>query len=141
MLLSPDSRKLLTTSIEYTKRVNKIEKMPIQDDEPLLVAYQHRNISNISRSLRFLPLFPNVELFIMILRAEPEILKEARNGNTSLFEDFPGCSSVMLTYFCTRFSQICRLPFYFLVALSSPGTRITEILARKQPAGLFIIIY
>ena len=34
--------------------------------------------------------YRNIELFIVILRAEPEILKEARRGNSSVFEDFLG---------------------------------------------------
>ena len=51
---------------------------------------------------------------------------------------------------CMRFIQLrsfaavlaksaFRLPVYFLVARSSSGTRITELLARKQAAGLFAL--
>ena len=32
----------------------------------------------------------NIELIIVIIRAEPEIPKEARIGSTSVFEDFLG---------------------------------------------------
>ena len=32
------------------------------DDEPLIVAYKHTNISNISRSFRFLLLLPKYDI-------------------------------------------------------------------------------
>ena len=89
----------------------------------------------------------NIELFIVILRAEPEISKEARRGNSSEFEDFLGLMvsyvlSVILREFWSRFSKIClQISILFsrcMIIVWNANNR--AFLAKQQPAGLFINI-
>ena len=65
-----------------------------------LVLHEIRNPSLWPTSTELLQISPapfdffhssrNVELFLIILRAEPEILEETRSGNMSVFENFLG---------------------------------------------------
>ena len=96
----------------------------------------------------YFPLLPKYKIIISYLRAEPEISKEARSGQYQprKFNDFLAWWRHMYFLLFLRSSEAVlvesadRFPFYCVVAWSLSGTRITELLARKQPAGLFINI-
>ena len=70
--------------------------------------------------------YRNIELFIVILRAEPEISKKARSGNSSVFEDFLG----LMVSFVLCYSYGVLKPFVadfrFTVNLREMDFRQTE---------------
>ena len=87
----------------------------------------------------------NIELFSVILGAEREISKVARSGNTSVLEDFLGwCFQIHILLCLQTFEAVlAKSAFDFLyIFLRHDHSHANNrgFLARKQPAGLSIII-